>query len=76
MPDKYKQSLVGLTTSVASFLSAMDKIMEQPESEGRGKMIAKACNFLEQKNDAAMHFGLNYGFKKIENIKKAILNNL
>ena len=68
----HKKSLVELTTIVVRFLAAFDKIMKMPESVERGKALAKICNVLDMKNDSAMHFGLEYGFKKINNLKKKI----
>jgi hypothetical protein len=68
----YKGNLKKLTKAVAFFLAQMDRVMTQPTSEERGNMVAKLCNYLDRENDAAMHFGLDYGFRKIKNLKEKL----
>ena len=54
---------------IALYLAEMDEIMKRPSTVHREKVIARMNNALEFENDSAMHFGLNYGWKKINNIK-------
>ena len=73
MPGKnHKKYLILLTKSVAQCLSRLDCIMREESTIERGKKIAKLSNFLEMENDSAMHFGLDYGWRKINNIKKQL----
>ena len=65
----YKKSLTTLTENVVIFLAVLDKIMKEPSSYERGKKIAKASNWLNLQNDKTMHFDLDYGFRKIGNLK-------
>ena len=67
---EYKKCLVSLTGSVAQALSLIDAAMRWPSTVERGERIAMICNALDMANDSAMHFGLGYGWKKIQNIKK------
>ncbi len=69
-PKEYKKHLISLTKTVAQFLTAFDIIMKEKSTALRGKKLAKICNALDMSNDSAMHFGLDYGWKKIKNIKK------
>ena len=73
---KTKKYLKELTQSVSRAISCLDSIMKGPSTNERGKQVAKICNFLDISNDAAMHFGLGYDFKKIENIKRYVINNI
>jgi len=73
--DNHKKYLKDLTETVAVCLSALDHVMKGPSTVERGKTIAKISNHLDMGNDAAMHFGLGYGFKKIANIKKRLIRN-
>jgi len=68
--NEEKKYLKSLTSATALALNLMDKEMKEPSDENRGKMVAKILNDLEFTNDAAMHFGLGYSFKKIERLKK------
>jgi len=52
----------------------IDAEMKLPSSVERGKRIAKITNFLELQNDITMRLGLDYGFKKVENLKKKLIN--
>lgn len=70
----YKKELENLTKKVATVLYALDKEMEKPSTKTRGQNIAEICNVLELVNDSTMHFVLNYGWTKINNIKTR--NNL
>ncbi len=63
-----------LPIAVAKAIVLLDAQMELPSTEQRGKDIAKILNSLEMTNDAVLHFGLGYGFKKIENLKKKLSN--
>lgn len=67
--NEYKKYLKELTETVARALNAIDIEMKKPSTVQRGRNIAKICNALEMANDGAMHFGLKYGWKKIDNIK-------
>jgi len=70
---KHKKYLTELTETVAMFLTALDIEMKKPSTHDRGKRIAKISNALDMKNSAAMYFGLDYGWKKIGNIKKKLM---
>ena len=73
MPGKnHKKYLMLLTKSVAQSLSRLDCIMKEESTFERGKKIAKLSNTLDMKNDEAMRFGLDYGWRKINNIKKQL----
>lgn len=61
---------------VAKAIILIDKEMESPSSPERGKRIAMILNGLDTHNDAALHFGLGYGFKRISNLKKKISNDI
>ena len=65
-----KKYLKELTEKVAVFIAMLDATMEEPLSFKRGKKIACLANNLDMANDSAMKFGLNYSWKKINNIKK------
>lgn len=67
---KYKTALEELAGKTIIALEALDNEMEKPPSNGRGRRLATIRNFLDMANDSAMHFGLGWGFKKIENFKK------
>jgi len=41
-------------------------IVNEPSTVERGKKIAAALNDLDLETDAALHFGLDYSFPKIE----------
>jgi predicted MarR family transcription regulator len=68
----FKKNLANLSSAVSNFLSAIDMVMETEESRERGKKIAHLCNKLDVCNDAAMRFGLEYSFKKINKMKDKI----
>lgn len=64
-----KKSLRELTTSVATYMSALDKVMAtEKESYERGKKVAELTNKLLLANEIAMRFGLVYSFNKIHKI--------
>lgn len=65
---EYKKALKDLTTSVIWYQDVLDKIMKEPSSFERGKKIAKAANWLTIQNQSAMHFTLDYSFKKIHKL--------
>ncbi len=69
---KYKKALEELTDKIEQSLIALDGLMKGPPSLTRGKNLAKIRNYLDMANDAAMHFGLGWSFKKIENFKKRL----
>ena len=69
---RYKKALTELTENVVMVLAALDLEMEKPPSNGRGERIALITNFLAIGNDSAMHFGLGWGFKKMEIFKAKI----
>jgi hypothetical protein len=71
MPRKTKEKkyLEELTSSVIKYLNGIESIMKKPSTFDRGKAIAKANNYLEFQNDSALHFGLDYSFKKIARLK-------
>ena len=69
---KYKKALEELTGKVEQALIALDKLMKGPPSFDRGQKLAGIRNFLDGANDCAMHFGLGWGFKKMDNIKKKL----
>ena len=46
--------------------------MEKPHSIHRDKNLAAVANYLNMANDMGMHFGLGWGFRKIENLKKKL----
>ncbi len=68
--DKCKKNLIELTNEVAVFLGRLDGLMKLPSTNVRGAMVANLCNHLEFVNDSAMHFTLDYGWNKINNIKR------
>ena len=72
--NEEKKYLKGLTANVLKCLKAIDaeyaQEMKRQESAERGRRIAAICNCLEFYNDQAMRFGLGYGFKKINRMKK------
>ena len=65
-PERY---LKELTVKVTQALSSLDAVMKQPSTVERGRNIGRIATFLDMANDAAMHFGLGYGWKKIGNVK-------
>lgn len=67
--NEHKKHLIELTKTVIHFLDQINDEMKKPSSFERGRRIAKLCNFLDLENDGAMHFGLNYTFKKIKKLK-------
>jgi hypothetical protein len=67
---EYKKQLQSLTSCVCVFIYALDQEMEKPSNLERGKRIAALSNFLDLKNDGAMHFTLGYSFKKMEKLKR------
>ena len=69
---KYKKALETLTAEVEQSLVALDKLMKGPPSFTRGQNLAKIRDYLDMANDIAMHFGLGWGFKKMENFKKRL----
>ncbi len=69
---KYKKALEKLTEKVERVISGIDTTMKEPSSVKRGEKIAIVANYLAMANDIAMHSGLGWGFKKIENFKKRI----
>lgn len=64
-----RRGLEDLCRSNYSVMRALDKEMKKPSDVDRGKRIAEIVSHLELKTDFAMHFDLNYGFKKISNAK-------
>ena len=64
--------LRALTETVANCLACLDSVMSQPERRERGQKIAHITNVLEKANDSAMHFGLQLGFRKMDNIKRRV----
>ncbi len=68
--NPHKKYLISLTKTVAQCLLALDAIMKEDSTVERGKKIAKIGNVLDMANDLAMYHGLNYGWRKINNIKK------
>ena len=73
---KYKGALAELVGNVERSIAAFDDVMKEPSTNRRGKKIATILNFLDMANDGAMHFGLDWGFKKIENFKKRESNGI
>ncbi len=69
---KYKKALEELAGKVVESLAALDKVMKEHESPNRGRRVAKIANYLAMANDIAMHFELDWGFKKMDNFKKKI----
>jgi hypothetical protein len=70
MQNNQKKYLADLTESVLKYLSAFDSIMQQSSTFERGKNLAALNNWLELQNDEAMRYGLGYGFRKIDNLKR------
>jgi hypothetical protein len=66
----HKKALETLAKNVICAIYLIDEEMKKPSTPDRGKRIAKITNMLEFENDRALHFGLEYSFKKINNIKK------
>ena len=60
---KLKKYLKDLTVNVRMCLAAIDKEMEKPSDENRGKRIAKICNTLEMANDEARYFGIGIDYR-------------
>jgi hypothetical protein len=67
---KHKKALENLAKNVICAIYQIDEEMKKPSNPDRGKRSAKITNMLEFENDRALHFGLEYSFKKINNIKK------
>lgn len=65
----HKKHLIALTEAVTQYLTALDAVMKEESTFERDRKIAKLSNALDVANDVAMHFGLDYGCKKIRNIK-------
>lgn len=59
-----RRALKSLTADVRAALRALDDVMRQPESEGRGKAIAAISNALEMSNDRARYFALGEDYRK------------
>ena len=57
-----KKYLKILVTQVELHLAEIDKIMELPESNKRGELIAHTCNNLNLVKDRAKRFGLGLDF--------------
>lgn len=68
---EYKKALKSLTMSVISFESGIEEIMKEPSSPERGRLIAKALNWLTVQNQIAMKFTLGYSFAKIEKLQQS-----
>ena len=66
---QYKKALIDLTTSVATTIHNIDKIIQRPTSTDRGEKIGEALNKLESQNDSIMLFTLNYYWPKINRLK-------
>lgn len=60
---EYQRYLKDLTTSVLYFLTELDRLMQQPSTEARGKQIAHLSNELELVNDRARYFGLGIDYR-------------
>jgi len=61
-----RRHLKELTQNVAVALARIDAVMDQPESNERGEMIAAIVNDLELANDSAMRFGLGMSFPAVD----------
>lgn len=68
--NQYKKALKELTELVIAFENSLDREMKKPSTVERGERIAKLTNALTMGNQGAMHFVLNYSFKKIEKLYK------
>lgn len=60
---RYKKALKDLSDAAWTALRAIDRIMKEPESNRRGKMIAEAMNGLEFANDRARYSYLGVDFR-------------
>lgn len=68
---KLREQLRDLTASVQWFCARMDHLMGTEHSTvARGKKIAALMNDLQMSGDAALHFGLKYSLKRVEQVKK------
>jgi hypothetical protein len=54
---KREKALQQLSDDVLLFLHELDRLMKLPSTVGRGKQIAKCCNWLEMQNDR-LRFGM------------------
>ena len=70
-----KKYLIELTQHLVMAIYSLDAEMKKPSTWDRGESIAKIINFTDINNQMAMRYGLNYGWKKIENIRKRTLSN-
>ncbi len=73
---EYSRALLELSKAVTVSLESLDRVMAKPNSTARDKNLSKVANFLDLANDIAMHNGLGWGFRKIENTKKKIRETL
>jgi len=58
-----RKALVNLTNSVGLFLRELDKAMQVPESNQRGKQIAELMNKLEYQRDYTRYFTLGIDYR-------------
>jgi hypothetical protein len=63
---RFKKALIELTSAGIIFDKKMEKIMKLPSNYERGRKIAEAMNDLIIANQCALHFALEYSFKKIK----------
>ena len=61
--SKEKQYLESLVKAITVFLKQLDKVMKEPSTDMRGKLIAQLTNALELEKDKARFFGLNIDYR-------------
>ncbi len=61
--SKEQQYLESLVKAITVFLKQLDKVMKEPSTDMRGKLIAQLTNALELEKDKARFFGLNIDYR-------------
>ncbi len=67
-PKQIKEQLKNLTATVFAIEKAIDAIMKEPSSYGRGEKVADILNKLTLANQVALRYGLDYSMKKIADL--------
>lgn len=64
-----KKEITNFIKSTKLHFDNIDKIMKFPESNERGKMIAKEMNRINFDYDAFLHFGLGVPMEKLQSVR-------